>query len=270
MADQVVFEGRWNAGARPPARNGRSLVIVFCGVILLIMGELVFQFGIAPNMRIESIVFDNTVPVPREQLLVAAGLHGKPYYFKLNLEEIKNGLEGLPPVKSAFVQKVFPDSLRIVTRGREPLATAFAETEGGILPLAFDEEGVVFLSGKDVPEQGLPVFSGLRFEGPQHGTRLPAMLKPFLQDLHKLRKSSPALFSAFSEMRVVPRGAEHFEIILYPVYYRVPVRIEGELEAERCKVILIVLDALLRDGTLDKMAEIDFRTNDIIYRLKEG
>jgi hypothetical protein len=57
---------------------------------------------------------------------------------------------------------------------------------------------------------------------------------------------------------------------VYPVYYRVPVRIEGELSGERCKIILMVMDALRLDGTLDNLEEIDFRTEDIIYRYKGG
>jgi cell division protein FtsQ len=268
LAEQVVFEGRW--AERKKARSGRFIYFILGIIAAVIAGELAFQFLIAPNMKVDKIVFDSNVPLRREELLAAAGLNGTLFYFKIDIEAVQKGLEALPAVKSASVEKSFPGSLRIVARGREPVAVAYAETETGMLPLAFDEDGVIFLAGANVPETNLPVLSGLRFENPGLGTRLPPMLKPFLQDILNLRKGSPALFAAFSEMRVVPRGAEHFEILLYPEYYRAPLRIEGELDAERCKMFLIVLDALLRDGTLDTLAEIDCRTGDMVYRLKES
>jgi cell division protein FtsQ len=186
------------------------------------------------------------------------------------VDEVKSRLEALPSVKSAWVRKVFPASLRIVTRSRQPVAVAFAETPSGAVPLAFDEDGVVFLSGKDVPETDLPVLSGIRFEDFHAGVRLPEMLKPFLTRLMKMEKTSPVILSAFSEMKIVRKGNEQFEFILYPLYHRVPVRMEGELDAQRCKMVLIVLDALEKEGMLNRVDEIDFRTEDIIYRFKEG
>jgi cell division protein FtsQ len=86
----------------------------------------------------------------------------------------------------------------------------------------------------------------------------------------KLRKSSPDLLAAFSEMKIVPGGNGQFDFVMYPLYHRVPVRMEGYLDSQRCRMILIVLDALRKEGMLDRLEELDFRTDDIIYRLKEG
>jgi cell division septal protein FtsQ len=268
MADQIIFEDRWKEQRK--ARAKRPALIIAGIICVIIAGEAVFQFVLAPNMRIENIIIDNDIPIRREQLLAAAGLQGTPYYFKINVETVKNNLEALPAVKSAYVRKIFPDSLRIVIRGRRPVAVALAETGNGSVPLAFDEDGVVFLSGANVPSQGLPVVSGIRFEAVHVGMRLPDMMKPFLLDLMRLQKSAPALLSAFSEMRIIRKGADRFEIIMYPVYYRVPVRIEGELTGEHCRIILMIMDALRLNGTLDNLEEIDFRTEDIIYRYKGG
>ncbi|MDR1933646.1 MAG: FtsQ-type POTRA domain-containing protein [Spirochaetales bacterium] len=261
------------AGSRRAAGRGarqNRLVLAALGLILtFLLGEGIFHFLLAPNMRIENIIIDNDTPLRRDDLLSAAGLRGQHYYFRVDVEAVKSRLEALPAVKSAWVRKIFPGSLHIVTRGRQPVAASFA---GGdrTLALAFDEDGVVFLTGADVPDTGLPVLSGIRFEGLHAGMRLPDMLKPLLADIVKLGKSSPALLSAFSEMKIVRKGDEQFEVVLYPVYHRVPVRIEGELNVERCKAILIVLDALRQEGMLGRLEELDFRAEDIIYRYKEG
>jgi cell division protein FtsQ len=267
MAD-IAAETRF--GYRRKTRHNRILLIASALVLTVLLGEGIFHFILAPNMRIENIIIDNDAPVRRDDILSAAGLQGQRYYFKIDVVAVKARLEALPAVKSAWVQKIFPSSLRITTRSRQPLAVAFAESPGGVFPVAFDEEGIVFLSGRDVPDTGFPVVSGLRFENFHAGMRLPEMLTPFLTDLVKLQKNSPALLSAFSEMKIVRKGNEQFEIVLYPVYSRVPVKMEGTLSAERCKTILIVLDALTQEGLLGKVEELDFRTEDLIYRFKEG
>ncbi|MDR1316211.1 MAG: FtsQ-type POTRA domain-containing protein [Spirochaetales bacterium] len=268
MAD-IITEGRF-AAERRKTRRGRGIFIVFGIVITFLLCEGIFYFALAPNMRIENIIIDNDPPLKREELLSAAGLHGQHYYFRLDVETVKSRLEALPSVKSAWVRKVFPASLRIVARSRQPVAIALAESPSGTIPLAFDEDGVVFLSGREVPETSLPVLSGIRFEDFRAGVRLPEMLKPFLVCLMELEKSSPVLLSAFSEMKIVRKGSGQFEFVLYPLYHHVPVRMEGELDAQRCRMVLIVLDALDREGLLGRVEEIDFRTEDIIYRFKEG
>jgi cell division protein FtsQ len=255
---------------RKAKRHSRFVFAALGIVFTVILGECIFQFVLAPNMRIENIIIDNSAPLRRDELLSAAGLQGRHYYFRVDVDLVKSRLEALPVVKSAWVQKIFPTSLRIVTRGREPLALALAENASGSVPVVFDGEGVVFLTDKDVADVNLPVLSGIRFEDFRPGLRLPDMLKPLLADIMKLGKNSSAVLSAFSEIRIIRKGEEQFEYILYPVYHRVPVRMEGELTVQRCQAVLIVLDTLGKERLLGRMEEIDFRTEDIIYRLKEG
>jgi cell division protein FtsQ len=265
MADQIVNENRWCEKPRP----SRMPALIIGTILLILAGEGLFQFVLAPNMRIGKIIVENELQLSREQLLSIAGVEAEPYYFDLNVETVKKNLEAWPAVKSAYVRKIFPDSLRIIAQARKPLAVAFAESGGATLPLAFDEEGVVFQSGADVSVSGLPVVSGIRFEGIKAGMRLPAMLGSLFQDLKTLKSSSPAILGGFSEFRIVKKGEEHFEILLYPVHHRVPVRIEGSLTEERCKMILLVLDVMNRESLLEKVEELDFRTGDIIYRMKK-
>ncbi|MCL1818209.1 MAG: FtsQ-type POTRA domain-containing protein [Spirochaetaceae bacterium] len=251
-------------------RQNRVIFIALGIVLAVLFGECIFQFILAPNMRIENIIIDNDSPLHRDEILSAAGLQGQHYYFRVDGDAIQTRLEALPAVKSARIEKIFPGSLRVAVAGRRPIACAFAENAEGMLPVAFDEEGVVFLEGAAVPETGLPVVSGIRFEGFRSGLRLPPMLTPFLGDLANLQRTSPSLLAAFSELKVVRKGDEQFEYVAYPVYHRVPVRMEGELSAQRCKTALIVLDALKQEGLLGWVEEIDFRTEDIVYRMKEG
>jgi cell division protein FtsQ len=241
------------------------------GVFLLVLaGEGIFHFLVVPNLRIEKISLDKDVPLGREEILRIAGIESTPFYYSLDVDTVRRNLESWHSIKSAYVEKVFPDSLRIIIRSRRALAVAFAETAGSTLPLSFDEEGIVFQSGREVADLNLPVISGIRFEGTKAGMRLPAMLTSFFEDLRDLQNSHPAVFAGFSEFRIVKKGDGFFEVLIYPVHHGVPVRIEAGLSAERGKMILMVLDVMNKEGLLGKVEEIDFRTGDVIYRLKEG
>ncbi len=269
MADNILYEGRLcEKRVRKPSRVPALILAL---IVIVLAGEAFFQFVLAPNLKIGRIFVDSELPLDRNQLLSIAGLEAEPYFFTVNTETARKNLEAWPAVKSAVVEKVFPDSLRIVARARRPLAVAFAESGGATLPVAFDEDGVVFQGGADAAGLGLPVVSGIRFEGIKAGMRLPAMLEGLLRDMQTLKSSSPAVFGSFSELKIVRKGEENFEVVLFPVHYRVPVRMEGSLTEERCKMALMVLDVMHRENLLDKVEEIDFRTGDIIYRMrKEG
>jgi cell division protein FtsQ len=99
---------------------------------------------------------------------------------------------------------------------------------------------------------------------------LPAFLKPFLQDLRELQLSAPTYFNLVSEFRIVKNSEFDFEVILYPVSHRVPVRIGNEIDAELCSFLLVALDVLQGQEKLQNVQEIDFRTGEIVYKLREG
>ena len=268
MADHILFAGsRWEP--RPKSQSGRIVFLVVGLVLLVLAGEAVFRFLLAPNLRINTIKTDEHVNIAKDDILRMAGIEGPLYYFLVNTNALRKNLEASPAIKQAVVEKSFPDTLRIQLVPRVPLALAVAETGGELVPLAFDEEGMIFETGSGVTDWTLPVVSGIRFEGVKPGTRLPSMLGAFLKELKDLKNAYPALFGCFSEYRIVKKGEGHFEILLYPMNYKVPVRIEASLSVEKAKMVLMVLDVLDKEKLLDKVEEIDFRTGDVIYRLKE-
>ena len=269
MADNILYEGR--VLEKRGRWAGRLPGLIIGLVLAVLAGQGVFHLLLAPKLRISRIIVEGELPLDRGRLLSIAGLEGRPQFVAVREETVRRNLEAWPGIKSAVVEKSFPDSLRIRAQARRPLAVAFAETGKGTLPLAFDEEGVVFSIGAAAADPALPVLSGIRFEGVRAGVRLPGMLEGLLRDLHALRTGAPAVFGSFSELRIVRKGEEAFEILLYPVHFRTPIRMEGALTEERCKMALMVLDVMSRENLLDKLEEIDFRTGDIIYRIrKEG
>jgi cell division protein FtsQ len=96
------------------------------------------------------------------------------------------------------------------------------------------------------------------------------MLHEFLADVQQLKMDHPVLYDQISEYRIVRTGDHSFEVVLYPVNYGTPVRIGSEVDGSLCTYIIMVLDAFERDGRLDEIAELDFRTGEVVYRTKEG
>ena len=173
-------------------------------------------------------------------------------------------LEGYPVVREAIVEKVFPDTLRITVRGREPLAICIGTLGERTVPVAFDEHGVVFQIGGAVSGLNMPVLSGLQF-APVMGLELPAMLDPLLEDLQQLKTSSPELYRLVSEIKVMAISDTAYELMLYPVGYAVRANIGDRLDETFLRYVFMVLDVLAQQGITDTVREIDLRTGRVVY-----
>ncbi len=174
MADGVLYSQRVYRG--PKLDANRMLVSLIILLTVIILGELVFHLLVAPNLVIRKVMVESELALSDEEILRLAGLRSKEYYFALDPETVRRNLETFPRVRKAVIEKVFPDTVRIVLYERKPLAISFAESTGRTVPLAIDREGVIFQMGDEVDRLDLPVISGIRFETAQPGMRLPETL----------------------------------------------------------------------------------------------
>ncbi len=266
MADAVL-------GARRARGRRRVLHPVMIGgitvLLLLVAAELLFQLLLRDVLVIRRVAVESELGFSSAELLQIAGIGESEYFFGLDTELVRRNLEQHPLVREAHVQKSFPDTLSIALEARKPLAVAFATVGGALPPVVFDEEGVVFQVGTDLSDWDLPIVSGLQLESVRPGVQLPAMLHDFLADLKSLQLAAPTLFRQISEYRIVRRGQQDFEVLLYPVSYPVPVRIGPTLDETLFKYIVMVLDVFQREGRLSALAELDFRAGEVVYRLRE-
>ena len=251
-------------------RTSRILMLLIAVLALALIGELTFHFVIAPELSITEISVESEVAFADDELLRVAGLEQAPAYFAVDAAAVARNLETHPSVRAASVEKVFPNRLEISIAGRKPLLVTLAASETGSVPVAVDAEGVVFEISGSFADLDLPLVSGIRFEGFSPGVQLPPMLHEFLADVRRLKMDYPVLFDQISEYRIVRTGDHSFDVLLYPVSYGTPVRIGSEVDGSLCKYIIMVLDALDRDGRLADIEELDFRTGQIVYRTKEG
>ena len=258
---------------RPKVSRGELIVnrllwLLIGLLFLFFAAQLIFHLVVSPRLLIRNIQVKSDISLSRQEVLSIAGIQEKEYYFSLNLKEVQQRLQSHPLIKGAAVEKVFPDTLSIVLQGREPVALALVDWEGSSVPAAIDEEGVVTQIGPAVAERDLLILTGLKFATLKEGVRLPEMLRPLLLELQSLKKSHPELYGLLSELKVIPRAVAGYELLLSTLCYPVKIRL-SRLDGKSLQYTVMLLDLIRTQGLEAKIKELDFRTGEVVYRIKE-
>ena len=256
------------------------LVIVVILFFLAVM-ELIFTLVESPRLKLRHLLVRSDVSLSEDEILSIAGLNGTEYYFSVDCEQLRQKLLAHPLVRDAQVERVFPDTLGVVLQQRKPLILSFGEKDGHRVPVAFDAEGIAFQIGKSITEWDLPVVSGLKFE-PLLGLQLPSEFEILLTRLAALKANAPAFFNQISEISVLSsriqteaasdasgKGGD-YELVMYPVKHRVRVHLGNRLNEELLKDVFLVLDVFSGQGIIDDVDELDFRTGEVVYKMKGG
>jgi len=262
-----------------PAKWVRPLLIALiaaCAVVLLA------RFVGEPLTVIRHVAVHSDVPLSDEQVLALSGIPAGAHWYSVSAEEIQKRLEASPLVHRARVERVFPDTVRMTLWGRQPAALVLAAMGGRSLPVLVDGEGVVYKVGATDADLDLPVVSGLTAGDVALGASLPRAYGALFADLRALREKAPAMYGALSEVRVAAPAADgstagadpavhttspqDLELLVYLTSSRVPIRTRGSLDESFVKYALMVVDLLSRQGVLQDIQELDFRSGDVVYR----
>jgi len=275
MADYALRgEGPAARSAVPGGESDRigtrnPLKWILLVVVLAVLGELLYHLVIAEYIVISEVMIDSDGIVSEAELMELAGISAGSSYFSIDPGAVAARIEDHPALKSAAVRKLFPETLQVTVTARKPLVISFADVGDRQLPVAIDEEGVAFQSYRDIEEWSLPVISGIRFEDFSVGTRLPDRVVDVLRQIHSVRLDAPTLFDQLSEIHVSGATQNAVELVIYPLGYGVPVRIEDELDASLLRYIIMVLDMFEREDRLQNIRELDFRGGQIVFRAEE-
>ena len=208
-------------------KTARVFRIIIAVLVFVIFVQVVYHLYFARNVKISKVQIETgtNFSATDEQILEMAGLGRTESYFALDTNLVEARLQRYSQVSSAVVEKKFPDTLKIRIEGRTPLAICLIETSDRVIPAVVDSKGVVFQLGKSVTNMNLPVISGIRIEDARLGIRMPDALNSFLSGLNSLKTESPAFFNSISELRVVRKNNDDFELLMYPQNYSIPVRL---------------------------------------------
>lgn len=269
MQQIYPIDTSWKKNKKEKLIN-RILWIIIIILFFIAVVEVLFQFVIAPQLKIKNVVIDSDLSLPREEILHLAGIEKILYYFSLNTEEIERRLSEYPAVRYVKAEKRFPNTLKLVLLKRIPLVVTLIEEKGRSFPALIDEQGIVFYIGKLKGEFNLPVISGLDFKGYREGMRLPDVVTSFLIELHTLRKEAGTLYNFISEIKVIPLGNSDFELLFYMIPYTTKIRFSRSINENILAYAMMVLDVLNHQGMADTVKEIDFRSKEIVYKHQGG
>ena len=258
------------------AREGRSeklkkfLKVLIVLLVFVIIMQVAYHLYFARNLRISKIVIETGIELDLtdRQVLQMAGLTGSESYFSLDPAEVQSRLERYPQIASAAVEKHFPGTLIVNLDGRTPVAVCLIESGEVTVPAAVDSEGVIFRIDQDVSALNLPVLSGVKLSGAGLGSRMPSAVRGFLEQLDRLGKDSPVFYNSISEFKFIKKINEDFEVLMYPQNYSIPVRIGNRIDKNLFTYVILVLDVVKNQGMSEYLEELDFRTDEVVYKIR--
>jgi cell division septal protein FtsQ len=248
--------------------SGRSLLLpVVISLMTILSAQIIWLLVLSPRMTIKKISLESDLGVTDGQLLEMLKINGESWT-SLEESEVQKRLESYPVVRKARVVKVFPDTLKLYIYRRKPLAAALTGSGASLVPAVFDEEGYAVQVGRGSGTLNLPVLSGLEFAEPALGARLPASLQTLLQDLSLLRTEEPRLFALISEIVILPRGPDGYDLRLYMNHIPIPIIVDRRISVDTIRRAILVLDVLASSG--GEVNEADMRGGNVVFRRLEG
>jgi cell division protein FtsQ len=272
MAEDYLFvEEAPVAEAAPPRSLDKWLRRLIVLISVILGAELLWLFVVTPMMPLSVVDVTGIPGIDRGAVLAQAGISPASSFLTVDAGAAEKALAALYQVESARVLKQYPDTVRIILSPRQAAAVTLATLEGRLYPVYLDKFGVVIkigAAGLGTPSPALPLISGLVFERPALGTRLPALFEPFLTKLDQLNRTSPELLSAISEIRINKKPYDGFDLILYPVHRPVRFRLDPELNEDMLRYMILMIDVFTIQGV--DAEEVDLRTGTASYTLKEA
>lgn len=283
MADHFLYERMHglvlDEDSAVPAKKSTArmstLRLAILGVLALVLvAELVWFCIIVPLLPLASIRINGMNLLERSLVLEESGVDGSSSWFSVDCAAIEAALSTLPAVRSVVASRRFPDTLTIDIVERSAVAVLMAGTADAPLLLSMDSEGVVFnvespsSCKKPALLAAVPLVSGIVFEYPQPGSRLPDYLVPLVADLGSLAVALPTLTRELSEIQVFPKEGLRYELVLCPVRAPVRFRIGSLLNRDTLTYMMFMLDVLEANGIETDV--VDLRTGSAVYVPKEG
>jgi cell division protein FtsQ len=248
----------------------KILVIMTSTLMVILILEIGFNLFLAPRLRISSIMLETELNIEDPTLLSITGLDSNNWFFSVHSDEIEKSLSKLAVVHEARVEKQFPNRLNIAIDSREPLVMALVKGKGELIPLVIDREGVIFITGRDSLSYNLPLMGGLDETLREGGDRIPDNLIPLLEDLERLRVTSPELFEIISEINIMPQKRGVLDIELYLTTHSIPVLLDLPFTREKMNQAIMVVDVMEREGLAERIEEVDLRAGSVVYREREA
>ena len=251
-------------------KNLKRILVI---AVIVLAAQFVWFFCVSPCIPFSTVELKGFPGFDGKDILSYAGIGENASFATVNAANAERILGAHYLVESASVVKRFPDRISIFLQPRKAVAQSLATIGDRQVPVYFDKNGVVFQIGTEVQglsnsrTDNLPVLSGIVIAEPSLGMHLPSVLIPLLDELETILSGTPALMAAVSEIQVNRKPFDSYDLVLYPQYHPVRVRLGSSINEETLRYVMLVLDVFEKRGSWP--VEIDFRSGMSSYTIKE-
>lgn len=231
--------------------------------VVFVTGGLIWIFCISPCMVPVKAEVKSFPGFDRAEALNIAGIGPASAYISVNAHEAERRLSEYYLVESAKVIKRFPDRLSVFLEPRRAVAVVFARINGRMRPVYFDRYGVAIGMGNGAKESPswLPIVSGvLDSDKPvKPGTKISAAYLPLFSRIGAISDEDPKIWQAISEIGVVNKDNNLYDLVLYPVHDPIRLRMRSDIGKDSIYYALLMFDVCRQFGDAVP-AEIDVRS----------
>lgn len=243
-------------------------IIVMLSFLLgfILLGEVIVYFLILPATSDISFKFTglNNAHAAKMAHEVAERCGLKWFRFDTGLAASIITADG--SIESVSVEKRFPDMVMIAVKKRVPVAVSLLNSNGKTIAVEIDKNGIVFNTDSVDSDKSVPLISGLMKTTDFEGMRLNSKFRNLIKNITVIQEKNPLYFSAISEIQVLPKSDDNFELALYPIHSKVRVLLDRNLDEQALQYMMVLLDVL---NELDSnIIEVDLRYGAVSYKIE--
>lgn len=193
------------------------IVLVSAAAVLSVLGyagyTILHYMRTSPRFAVQTVSVMGLNRVEEKRVLQQAGVKGAANVFSVDLEDVRQRVEGLTWVRFATVQRLLPDTIAIKIVERTPVG--LARIRGEIFQ--FDGEAELLNRDRGAGAE-FPILDGLTLNDPELNRKKVALYIQIMEDLHGKDELSEVQIDDALEVSVISQhepvlvtlGADHF------------------------------------------------------------
>ncbi|MFI3257100.1 MAG: FtsQ-type POTRA domain-containing protein [Spirochaetales bacterium] len=243
----------------------KTLKILVGALSAVLVLELFAYFFVIPYFTDCNFVFSGLNTVEKNNVDQIIGNYCGTNWLTFDTALAAGYLLSNSAIESVSVEKQFPNRIHIAVTERTPVAITLINENNHTYPVFIDKNGVAFgIAGNDFAST-LPLITGFEINTFFDGMRLDSKFYPLLQQIADIHTSNPAYFSVISEICILPKEYDNYELIVYPMHSKTRVHLDRNFNEESLQYMMVALDVI--KNVQPSVSEVDLRYGSISYKI---
>jgi cell division protein FtsQ len=239
----------------------KILVGVLC--VLLILNIILYSVLI-PALSPIKVTYEGLRQYQSNDLRQIMGANANRTWFKFNTVDAVSALSLMSGIVVISVEKHFPDKVIIYVAERTPIAMMLTAENGCTKQTFLDKNGVVFSLPANIQQYDLPLISGLLVESYDTEMRVSKDYRILFEQLVKMTLLPQNYFAAISEIHVLSKNYNRYDLALYSVHTKQRILLDKGLNEIALQYTVVALDTI--DSFALSISETDLRHGSVSYR----